>query len=131
MKKFLLIGISSLFLLTGCNSNKIVCTEKIDENGINSELIVTASLNKNRVDKISATMTFENKAMADQVCGIFEKTNTFAEQESDMINLDCKDNVITFDDYSKLLNNDEEKVIGMKKADFIKMMEKNKGVSCK
>ena len=133
MKKGILLGLASLFVLTGCG-NKVVCTGKMDEAGMKAEVKITATIKADKVDKIAADMTFDDEKTAKSYCGLFELANSFAEKEEDKISFDCKGKTISFKDYSKMVDEDadsDNKVIGMKKADFIKEMEKEDGVKCK
>ena len=132
MKKGILLGLASLFVLTGCG-NKVVCTGKMDEAGVKAEVKITATFKSDKVSKIAADMTFDDEKTAKSYCSLFDLANSFAEKEEDKISYECKGKTISFKDYSKMVDedDDENKVIGMKKADFIKEMEKTDGVKCK
>ena len=132
MKKGILLGLASLFILTGCGGNKVVCTGKMDEAGMKAEVKVTATLKSDKVSNIAADMTFDDESTAKSYCSLFELANSFAEKEEDKISFECKGKTISFKDYSKMVDDDEDtKIIGMSKADFIKEMEKTDGVKCK
>ena len=132
MKKGILLGLASLFILTGCGGNKVVCTGKMNEAGMKAEMKITATIKSDKVSKIAAEMTFDDEKTAKSMCGLLELGNSFAEKEEDKVPFDCKGKTISFTDYSKMADSDEDtKIIGMSKADFIKEMEKEDGVKCK
>ncbi len=130
MKKGILFGLVCLFILTGCgNGNKVVCKGKLDEAGMKADMTVTATIKSDKVDKVSASMTFDSKDTAKQYCSLFEMANSFAEDD-EKVDFKCDGKTLTFENYSDFAGEDDE-IIGMSKADFIKEMEKTDGVSCK
>ncbi len=132
MKKGILLGLASLFLLTGCgsNGNKVVCTGKLEEDGMKAEMKLTATLKDDKVEKVAADMTFDSKDTAKQYCSLFEMANSFAEDEADKVKFKCDGKTISFENYADFAGEDDE-IVGMSKADFIKEMEKEDGVTCK
>ena len=129
MKKGILLGIASLFIVTGCG-NKVVCTSKVDDAGMKAEVKVTAAFKGDKVNKVAAEMTFDDEKTAKSYCSLFELANSFAEKEEDKVSFDCKGKTISIKDYSKMADDEDNKIIGMKKADFIKAMEEE-GAKCK
>ena len=131
MKKGILLGLASLFILTGCgNKNEVVCTGKMDEEGMKAEAKITATIKDDKVEKVSAAITFDDKETAEQYCSLFEMANGFAESEDDKVGFKCDGKTISFENYSDFAGDDED-IVGMAKADFIKTMEKEDGVTCK
>ncbi len=119
MKKVVVLGLASLCLLTGCG-NKVVCKGTQKESGKKVTMKVTATMKSDKVDKVSAKMTFSDKKDATEMCGLMELANSFAEKDSDKIDVKCKGKTIEIKDYAKMSG---ESTKGMKKADFIKAME--------
>ena len=130
MKKGILLGLASLFIVTGCGGNKVVCTGKSDSAGISAETKITATIKNDKVAKVAGEMTFKDESTAKTMCSYVELANSLVEKEEDKVKVTCKGKTISFDDYTKMAD-DEEKIIGMSKADFIKTMEKEDGVKCK
>ena len=128
MKKGILLGLASLFLLTGCG-NKVVCSGKVNENGLKVDMKVTATFKNDKVNKLSGEIAFDDKDTAEQYCSLFKLANNYAD-EKDKISFKCSGKVIAFDDFNDFLG-DEHEYNKMSKKEFIKSMEESDGVSCK
>ena len=154
MKKGLILGLACLVVLSGCGKkdeakanntkkdnskssekvgkNTVVCTGKVDEEGLTAEMKVTASLKAGKVDNASVSLVFSDKETAEQYCSLFELANSFAESEDDKVDFTCKGKTLTFKNYADFADpDDEDDIIGLTKADFIKLMEESDGVTCK
>lgn len=117
MKKVVVLGLASLFLLTGCG-NKVVCKGESKEDGQKVNMKVTATLKSKKVDKVKATMKFSDKKSAEEMCGLLELAKQFSSDSK--IEFKCKGKTIEFSDYTAMAG---DNVKGMSKADFIKAME--------
>ena len=147
MKKGLLIGLACLLFLTGCGDkesakdnnakkessktkekasagNYVTCTGKLDDAGVTATLEIKAA---------SVSMIFEDEKTAKQYCSIFELANTLAEDDADKVDFSCSGKKLTFNSYADFASaeDDDEDIIGLTKADFIKEMESSEGVTCK
>ncbi len=132
MKKimFSIMVVGCVFLLTGCGlGNKVVCTGTTEESGYKVGMKVTATLKGNKVDKVSASMSFDNKETADTFCSILKLANTYAE-DGKKIDFSCSGKSITIKDYTQLVDSSDEKLSDITKEDFIKAMESEK-LKCK
>ena len=96
MKKGILLGLASLFILTGCGGNKVVCTGKSDSAGISVEAKITATIKNDKVAKVSGEMTFKDEATAKTMCSYVELANSLVEKESGKIKVTCKGKKINF-----------------------------------
>ncbi len=128
MKKGVLLGLASLFILTGCG-NKVVCTGKMDEAGMKATAKITATIKSDKVSKVSAAITFDDKQTAETYCGLIKAFATAGDEDMD---IKCSGKTMNIGNYAAFAGaEDDEKIIGMSKADFIKAMEKEDGVKCK
>ena len=66
MKKYLLIGVVGLLLLTGCGGKKadITCTASLDQAGIKMDGTYYAYLTDGKVSKVEMEIKFEDEATA-------------------------------------------------------------------
>ena len=120
MKK-VLFGLGACLLLAGCgNGNKVVCTGTEEEDGVKVTMEVTATLKNEKVNGVSATMSFSDKKTAEQYCSIFELANSMSEDEQ--VDVKCDGKKIIFADYTQMSSGDDE-IIGLSKEEFIKAME--------
>ena len=126
MKKGIILGLVSLFILTGCG-NKVVCTWKITEDGERSQLRVTATFKNDKIDKLDAEISFVDAATAKEYCSLFERANRYAD-EKDKIDFTCDGKTLTFKDFSDYAQSDSE-YSKMTKKEFIKEMEELKALS--
>lgn len=128
MKKLVFV-LGLCLLLSGCGNNKVVCSGSVDEQGLKVKLEVSAALKDDKVNEVSASMTFDDEKAAKQYCGLMELANSFAEDDSKKIDFECSDKSIEFKDYTKLMDSDE-KIKEMTKDQFIEVMEAEK-LTCK
>ena len=156
MKKGLLIGLACLLFLTGCGDkesakdnnakkessktkekasagNYVTCTGKLDDAGVTATLEIKAKISADVVKDASVSMIFEDEKTAKQYCSIFELANTLAEDDADKVDFSCSGKKLTFNSYADFASaeDDDEDIIGLTKADFIKEMESSEGVTCK
>lgn len=130
MKKSLLVVFSALLLvsLTGCGSKKqVTCSGTVVEEGISMKTSVTVDLDSN--DKITGgSMTYDlgDKQAADQFCSLYKM---FASAESG-VSVSCSGTKITIKGFDKMEDDEDAKVIGKTKDEFIKAMEAE-GLTCK
>lgn len=131
MKKILFLLVACLFV-SGCGSNKVVCTGTYEENGQKYTAEIIGELKNDKIDKVSATMEFSDKKTAEQFCSLFELANSFTEDESKKVDYECKDKKVIFKDYTKLSEESDQKLKGMTKKEFKKAMQQGEGkVTCK
>ena len=128
MKKAIVLGAASLFLLTGCG-DKVVCTGKVDESGVKADMKIVATFKKDKISNATAEMKFADKKSADKICSLFETMNNFAEKDEDKLDVKCKGKTLKIANYTKLA--DEDEIKNMTKDSFIKEMEQTDGVKCK
>lgn len=128
MKKLVFV-LGLCLLLSGCGNNKVVCSGSVDEQGLKVKLEVSAALKDDKVNEVSASMTFDDEKAAKQYCGLMELANSFAEDDSKKIDFECSGKSIEFKDYTKLMDSDE-KIKEMTKDQFIEVMEAEK-LTCK
>lgn len=124
MKKVVVLGLTSLFLLTGCGS-KVVCKGETKQSGQKVSAKYTATLKSKKVDKVKVTMKFSDKKSAEDYCGLMELAKAFA-GDSAKLDFKCKGKTIEFSDYTQM----SSEIKGMSKDDFIKSMEEA-GLTCK
>lgn len=132
MKKFAFLFVVGLFLLSGCgsNKNKVVCTGTQEEDGQKVEMKVEANLKDDKVSSVSAIMKLDNEDMAKTICGFLGLANSMAENESEKIDYDCNGTEIKIKNYDAMESSEEDKIVGLSKADFIKAMEEEE-LKCK
>ena len=155
MKKGLVLGLACLLVLTGCgkkdeskadntkkgntkteekaSKNQVVCSGKFEEGGLSAEMRVTATLKAGVVDKASVSMVFPDTETAKQYCSLFEFTNSIAETEEEKVDFTCDGKTLTFKNYEDFADSEAEDddIMGLTKAEFIKAMEETDGVTCK
>lgn len=105
MKKIAVLGLASLFLLTGCGKSKVQCSQDMNSYGVKINLNVVASFKGNKATNVDYELTFENETLAKAACKQYASAK-------------CKGKTLTmsYDDYA------EE--FGVKKADYSKMTKK-------
>jgi len=70
MKKAVVLGLASLFLLTGCGSskNKVTCKGSMNQGGIKVEMKAIATLKDNKVKSVDLEYEFGSKEIASLMC---------------------------------------------------------------
>ena len=81
MRKYILLLFVGLFLLSGCGNKEVVCTGEEDLEGENVKAEIVAKLEDDKVDSVSATMTFDSEDSANQMCSIFDLYNSSIEND--------------------------------------------------
>ena len=132
MRKYILLLFVGLFLLCGCGNKEVVCTGEEDLEGENVKAEIVAKLEDDKVDSVSATMTFDSEDSANQMCSIFDLYNSSIENDDYKIDVSCDGTKMTFNNYTELLSleDDSDSIIGMSRDDFIQAMEEDE-LSCK
>lgn len=132
MRKYILLLFVGLFLLSGCGNKEVVCTGEEDLEGENVKAEIVAKLKDDKVDTVSATMTFDSEDSANQMCSIFDLYNSSIENDDYKIDVSCDGTKMTFNNYTELLSleDDSDSIIGMSRDDFIQAMEEDE-LSCK
>ena len=132
MRKYILLLFVGLFLLSGCGNKEVVCTGEEDLEGENVKAEIVAKLENDKVDSVSATMTFDSEDSANQMCSIFNLYNSSIENDDYKIDVSCDGTKMTFNNYTELLSleDDSDSIIGMSRDDFIQAMEEDE-LSCK
>ena len=131
MKKYFSIFccIALLFIVIGCSKkNQVVCTQTQTENGvtIKGEVVVDFD-NNDKLTDATAIYDLSDKAAADQYCSLFK----IMENADKDIKIDCSGTKITIKGFANMdSSDDEEKIVGMTKAEFIQKMEAEK-MTCK
>lgn len=120
MKKGMVLGLASLFILTGCGSkNKITCTQTMSEDGVKLTSKIIGYVDGNKIKSIDYEFDAGSKEMAQLICSMYDKakcSGSTAKISGD----DALDMAgITSDDLAKLT-----------KAEFKKEMESG-GYKCK
>ena len=138
MKKLQLgavVGVSALVLLTGCggSGNKVNCTANVDEDGHKYKAEIIAELDNDKVKDVTASMTFENADDADQLynsyTAIINMAKQYAQEGQEVPDIDIKKNgkTVTISNYadfaSTMESENDEKLIGITKDEFIKKIE--------
>lgn len=124
MKKVVVLGLTSLFLLTGCGS-KVVCKGTTEDGGQKIKMKITATIKSDKVSKASATMTFSDKKTAEQTCGFLALAAAMSEEAKDL-DYKCKGKTLEVKNYELM----EDGIKGATKDSFIKSM-KEQGLTCK
>ncbi len=138
MKKGLLLVFVSVFglvLLTGCggSGNKVTCSADLKEG---DEKYGTAEItaefdDSDKVKSVSMVMNLKDEDTAQQVYAMFTLANSFTEDESQKIDAKLDGKKITISNYEAMSSDDEEKIVGMSKDDFIKKMEADEEMNAK
>ena len=131
MKKYFLVVfcIALLFVVSGCGKkNQVVCSQTQTENGVTVKGEVIVDFDDN--DKLTdATAVYElsDKTSADQYCSLFK----LMENADKGVSISCSGTKITIKGFANMDSDDEdEKMIGMLKEDFIKKMA-DESMTCK
>lgn len=124
MKKLVFVLGLGLFLMTGCGKKELTCTGTVDEEGVKVNMEVTAKFKDDKVNEVSAVMSFDDEEMTKQYCSLFELANSFEEDETKKIKYTCKEKSIVFENYAQVVETDEEvKITGVTEEEFRKQME--------
>ena len=133
MKKYLLLLVVGLLLVTGCgNGNEVVCTIKKTENGVTTSAELIAKLEEDKVVDADIKMTFDNEEMAQAFCAILRLATT-TEDGGQSIKLKCKTKTLVMKNLKNLSSDTidvDTTVFGFTKEEFINAMEEE-GYSCK
>lgn len=133
MKKFAILLLVGLFFVVGCgkNNNKVVCKATTTEEGKTIKAEVVATLKNEKVSDVSATMVFDDESTAQAFCGLYGLANQYAEKETDKIDINCKGKTVKIKNFAKILDSEENSIIGLSKDEFIKQVETEDSFSCK
>ena len=71
MKKGLVLGLAGLFLLTGCGSKKVTCSQTIKQGGKEIEAKVIAKVKSKKIDSIEVVYETDSKETASQFCKVY------------------------------------------------------------
>ena len=127
----LLLGGFGIFLLTGCGSttDKVVCKVSEEAGELTMAAEVTATLNDDKVESVTAEITFNSENTAASYYNILMGREEATEEES-KLKAKLDGNKITIENFEYTIekNNDEEgsigiKIIGESKDNFISIME--------
>ena len=124
MKKYFLIAVVGLLLLTGCGKNQVVCSADLSESGVSMKISLVGDLDGDKITKVSYEYEFKDSATAEQYCSLVKLTYA---------NAQCSGSKITIPDAASMLEEQmDQKVVGMTKAEFIEFAQKDStGVTCK
>lgn len=120
--------------ITGCgkNKNQVVCTGKATEDGQTYEAKIVANLKDGKVKDGYMEMKFSDKKTAETMCGFMNLANSMAEKDSDKIDFTCKGKVLKINSLDTLSSNEDDKIVGLTREEFIKQATSNsKDVKCK
>lgn len=126
MKKLGALLIVGTLLLTGCGK-KVTCSGDVKSSTGNYKQEVTATLKNDKVSKVTGKMTFEDESTAKTMCSWIELANNMETDESKKVNYKCSGKTITINNYDKLAEDEDgsNKVIGLTKDEFIKLIKEN------
>ena len=124
MKKYFLIAVVALLLLTGCGKKQVVCSADMEESGVSMKVSLIGELDSaDKITKVSYEYEFSDSTTADQYCALIKLAYSDAT---------CSGKKITIADATSLLEEDGEKVVGMTKDEFItKAKSESSQVTCK
>lgn len=124
MKKFGAFLFVSTLLLTGCGQKKVTCSATMEEGGKKVTTEVNANLKNDKVDSVSAKMTFDDESTAQETCGLLKLASSMSSDDSKKIDYKCDGKTITINNYN-LLSEDDNKMVGLTKEEFIDQMKKS------
>ena len=123
MKKFYFVTLCAvlLFVVTGCgNKNQVVCSASMNEGGMNIKAEVVGQLDKdNKISSVTVSYDLGSKESADQYCQIFK----MMENSEKGIKVNCSGSKVIVDGLASMdvdAEDEEDKVIGLTKEEFIK-----------
>ena len=129
MKKYFLVFLCAVLVLTGCGKkNEVTCSKTVTEDGQTITMSVVAHLDDNqKITTADLVYDFADKTYADSFCSL-------AKLGGDTSKVTCDGSKITIKDMDNMSSDDEdddsEKVAGKTKDDFVKEA-KEAGYSCK
>ncbi len=111
-----------LVLISGCSigGEKIICTNSDEENGIKEEIEVTAVLSKEKIKKVTAVITYNNKEAMETVC------ESLKNLPSNELRFSCSGKSIKIKNFDQILSFDS---LNSSKEDYIKNIEEE-GYNC-
>ena len=132
MKKYLLVlACAMLLCAVGCGKkNQVVCTQSGTEDGVTMTTKVIVDFDANdKLTDATAEIELDNKDTASTYCAFMK----LAEDAEKGVKVDCSGKKITIKGFARMdEDEEEEKLIGMSKEDFInKMKEESPEASCK
>jgi len=125
MKKYFLIAVVGVLLLTGCGkSNQVVCSASLEEGGLSMKVALVGTLENDKISKVAYEYEFKDSATAEQYCSLIKLSYPDAQ---------CSGSKITIPDATGMLETGtDKKVIGMTKDEFISFAKADStGVTCK
>ena len=125
MKKYFLIAVVGILLLTGCGkSNQVTCTTSMEEGGLKMQVSVIADLDDSgKVAKVAYEYDFGDSKTAEQYCSLIQLSYSDAK---------CSGSKITIPDATSMLEEGGQKVVGMTKDEFINYAKaESTSVTCK
>ena len=125
-------AVVAIGFVTGCGGkkNQVVCTGKATENGQTYEAKIVANLKDDKIKDGYIEMKFSDKKTADSMCGLMAMANSMAEKDSDKIDYSCKGKTVKINSLKTM--DDEGKIIGMTKDEFIKQAKSSSDdIKCK
>lgn len=125
MKKYFLIAVVGILLLTGCGKSKqVTCTTSMKEGGISMQVSIIADLDDSeKVTKVAAEYDFGDSKTAEQYCSLIKLSYSDAQ---------CSGSKITIPDATSMLGSGSTKVIGMTKDEFVTYAKADsQNVTCK
>ena len=134
MKKGILVVVAlfGVVLLSGCDmvlGEKVVCTGKTTESGMESEDKVVATLKNGKIDKVTLKSIYGSEKTAQEMCDLQQSINSI-NSSGEKINFHCNGKTLEVDNYEVMLETVGIKVSEMNKDEFIKKMESD-GLTCK
>ena len=121
MKKVLFL-LPLLLLLTGCGSNKVTCSAKIEEEGKQYQANIIGNLKDDKVVSGKMELIFNDKEEAEQYCNLIKAFMGMASEE-EKIDVKCDGKKMTVDSLDFDSDSEEEKLTGRTKDDFIKAVK--------
>lgn len=117
MKKVLVLGLASLFLLTGCG-NKVTCTRKLSEGGKTITAKIIAKVKSNKIDSFDVQYDTDSKDTAKLFCTVYKSAKCSGKTVK-----------ITGDDALSMVGISKSELKKTTKKDFIKGIEST-GFKC-
>jgi len=119
MKKIVVLGLASLFLLTGCGKSKVECNRDMSSYGVKMNLNVVATFKGKKATNVDYELTFENETLAKVACKQYSGAKC-----------DGKKLTLSLDEYAKQFNVKKPEIEKMTKKDFKDTFEAS-GFECK